>query len=243
MTIRRKKAARSNRNACAAKAPIVFIEPARMPDDVWHAISQTTKLPDNARLNICAAVGAYRSEIAATTLPLQTKRRVQKIRQKVSDLRELVEKLADDEAFYRIGIPYWHSRTGPQKAHLSDVLLAMRRLNEMMADAEDRFSSVRRGQKSPLPLERFLTWLVWIQAEATQRPLRRSTKILGDVPHERFVHACAKFADAKLAESKIDQALKRVIAQRHAILRDFGFDTATGEQGPITVRDEFLPIR
>jgi hypothetical protein len=135
--------------------------------------------------------------------------------------------LLKDSLFFQVGLPFWNSRTGPVEKDITARLVALNELDQILADAQDRLKQ-RPGRKSSQYLVGLIKFLMWIAADVTGKPPKRSMKLGFNRPTDLYIRTCALIADPNLPESMINNALTKVIAERNQILRDEGFDIARG---------------
>jgi hypothetical protein len=151
------------------------------------------------------------------------------MRRAIRKLLAEAEELINDPVFFRVGLPHWHTRTGPVVGDIAARTTMIAELDEILADAEDRMR-LSPGRKSPNALEALIQNLVWIQADATERYVQRSSKSGYLRPTSAFITVCAKIADPSLSQSSIDNALTKCIAEHHWILENERFNTAIGKR-------------
>lgn len=199
-----------------------------LSDDDWIKISALTPLPDDARFRIAGIIAMYRNRAAADRGSLATKRRVLRMRNAIRRLLNDAETLKEDPVFFNVSLPIWSSRTGPNIFDIDKRVRSISELDQILADAQERMQ-LKRGRKSSKPLEGLIKNLVWIQADATRKYVKRSTKSGSLRPINAFVSACAKIADPTLSQSNVESVLTKCIAEHHHILKHDGFDTAVGE--------------
>jgi hypothetical protein len=197
-------------------------------DEQWRRIAETTPLPDNARFRIGAAIAHYRSEKAAERTSLTTKRSVKKIRDYATKLGREIHKLLHDPIFFTAGLPHWSSTPKPQASDFDQLRANLEQLQAEMEKTQSRMQ-MTPGRKSTRLLEGLVKRLNWIQADATEDNVKRSTKILGDRPFNKYINLCCHIADPALTPAQIDRALRKQISEFHDILSNDGFDTSVGK--------------
>jgi hypothetical protein len=224
------------------KRSFVLWDAKDLTEAEWQAIATSSPLPPNARMRIAAAIAEYRNCVSASRTSPKTKRLIDSMRGHIKKLLANAAKLENDPVFFNVGLIAILSRSGPVPGDVSKLISGVPLLDQVLADAQDRMRKVGRGRKPLEPLKRLIMRLVWINAEATGRYVKRSIKTgMSTRPLNRFVQLSVRAADPKIPVSMIENALTQCISEHHKIREEYGFDTATGRRVKIRQKRVELP--
>jgi hypothetical protein len=213
------------------KQPVVLTQD--LQEAAWRRIAASSELPVDGRQRIAMAIAMYQNMVASNRGSVPTKRLVRRMRGLIEKLTAGITTLGKDPVFLHSGLPWWRKRTGPLPSDMEAFQQVLSELDQVFVDAQDRMK-MQSGRKSRGPLEVLIKTLNSIQADATQRSVRRSEKAGYLRPTNEFVILCVHQADHTLPLSRIEDVLTKCIAEHHEILRNDGFDTATCKYVPPT---------
>jgi hypothetical protein len=143
-----------------------------------------------------------------TALP--TKRSIKKIQNYTAKLQRELEGLIDDPVFLSAGLPHGRISDNGIRA----LLRSLEHIQSEMEGAEGRLS-MRRGRKSVSPTDFLVTFLNWIQREATRKEVVRSNKRTEKASAGIFIKLCCQ--KVGLSKGQVERSLKRSIARSHMI--------------------------
>jgi hypothetical protein len=198
----------------------------------WSEISGLIPLPEDARIQIGAALAFYKSQrLASTAAPLKTKRSIDKVRRYATKLESELRGILADPSFFQAGQPHWSPRPRPRKVDFEVLFSNLDQLQLTMDTAQSRMK-MSPGRKSMQAIDFLIQALGSIQAQKSRDFVQRSTKDAnkkwssGFARSTRFVTLCGN--KVGLTPGQIERALKRSIAKYHDTLINHGFNTAIG---------------
>jgi hypothetical protein len=139
-----------------------------------------------------------------------TKRSIKKIQNYTAKLQRELEGLIVDPVFLSAGLP--HGRISDNG--IRPLLRSLEHIQSEMEGAEGRLS-MRPGRKSVSPTVFLVTFLNWIQREATRKEVVRSNKRTEKASAGIFIKLCCQ--KVGLSEGQVERSLKRSIATSHMI--------------------------
>jgi hypothetical protein len=200
-----------------------------LTDAEWQKITASSPLPVNARDEINFAIGHYRMEVSVNRTRLTTKRLVSQARGHIKKILEKSGKLQGDSVFFDAGQPRLRGgAVSPTPGEFKELVNAVLPLDRVLEEAQRRMK-MKRGRKSSRPLEKLIQLLVWVQADATEKFVKRSIKTgISQRPTNAFITLCVGVADPKVPASLIESTLTKAIKEHWFAREHFDFDTATG---------------
>jgi hypothetical protein len=178
---------------------------------------------DSKRREVEARLNLFLKYRQSLWTSLRTKRSIKKVKNYATKLKAELKYLTADPVYLSAGL----ALGSPSSNDFSILLRALNDVQREMESAESR-TSMKAGRKSTSPVDFLVSFLNWVQNDATRDNVIRSNKRTERASGSEFIHLCCR--KVGLSKGQTDRALKRNISKFHSML-SYGVDLSVNPSG------------